>query len=211
MAHALQMDHLYRLDELASSLAQRFRATSVSPNDYAGRRKGGEIACAGRRVHDNALRTPPIASLIKLHRSVWLNRRPAWLAACHKQKAWRLFELTERHGWRLNGVTLFATCVVSIGCRYECRFGKTLQLRVLSVTEFPEYDRSARRFPIYAGHLLEWSHNGVTNPYSEVLASRDRVAKLAQSARHTHPDFLGWLHDPMLAAMTGRTEERQSS
>lgn len=40
--------------------------------------------------------------------------------------------------WWHNGVTDFLSYLDSFSCRCECRLGKTLVVRALSVTEFPE-------------------------------------------------------------------------
>lgn len=60
--------------------------------------------------------------------------------------------------WRPNGVTDFASHLVCLCCGCECLLGKTLQDRVLSITEFPERHRSARRFPSFR----QTAANGVT-------------------------------------------------
>jgi hypothetical protein len=53
-----------------------------------------------------------------------------------KQNPRPLFDARE---WSPNGVTDFANGLFSIGCGCECLLGKTLLLRFLSITEFPEH------------------------------------------------------------------------
>src|ERR1017187_3816008 len=60
--------------------------------------------------------------------------------------------------WSHIGVAEFASCLVSFSCGPDCLLGKTLQDRVLSITQFPEHHRSARRSPSFRKTVA----NGVT-------------------------------------------------
>ena len=77
--------------------------------------------------------------------------------------------------WSHNGVTDFASRLVSFSCGRDCLLGKTLQHRVLSVTEFPEHHRSARRSPSFrqtvANGVTTESHASLVAPSSSRSAS----------------------------------------
>ena len=96
--------------------------------------------------------------------------------------------------WSHNGVTDFVTHLVSFSCGGECRLGKTLLLRVLNSTEFPETHGNARCCPSFrltpANGVTTESRvpvkmcaEGVRRPSGLGALVRERAIQLSTSTR----------------------------